>query len=292
MQLKAFIELLRCPVCHMRMRIESREQTAGLEDIIRGSVACDMGHQWAVEEGILVFTREDAPSDAWTRSQKDYAAYAASTPVWVEYSASQVAPILEPIARHGSNLHLDICTGQGGLLYNLLKCMEPTEGTLSVEMSLHVHRFNSRYLREKYPCKRVGLIAGDASQLPLADSSIDTVSSYGMGNMLEKMRAGMKEVARVLRPGGLFAFNHIAVPEGSRGWQAFEQGMRQMGATDYRFAALRNDFEEMMKASGFCGYEIKTISETVGEANRDWEAGPTFPFPNEPMVEMLITAWK
>ena len=284
MMLQEFVTLFRCPVCQSPARATS----AGAASC---GVSCQQGHRWPVEDGVLIFTREEPPSDNWKRSQKDYPFYLESTPQWVQGCSSVVAPIIEPIKRRGSTIHLDVCTGQGGLLYNLIQQVEPARGILSVDMSLHVQRLNSRYQREVYPESKVSFIAADAAHLPIADSSIETVSSFAMGNMLDKMRAGMKEVARVLSRGGLFAFNHKSVAEESQGWQACDREMRQMGATDYRFLALRADFEEMMDSSGFAGYQIVVTGETVGEADRDWESGPTFPFPNEPMTEFMVTAW-
>jgi ubiquinone/menaquinone biosynthesis C-methylase UbiE len=275
--------LLRCPVCHGSVTPIS---------INGDGYSCKNGHTWSVEDGVVVFTRNDPPSDNWSASQKDFAAYASSTRNWVRSSSPQVESIVEQIAAHGSGLHLDICTGQGGLLYNLIRRVSPPAGILSIDMSLHVQRFNSRYLHESDPQMDVTFISADASDLPLADSSVETVSSFHMGNMLDRMRPGMSEVARVLRPGGLFAFNHISIEDGSGGWAAFDREMRGMGKSDYRFVVLRPEFEKMMDGCGFVSYQVQVVGETVGEPGRDWEAGPTFPFPNEPMTELLVTARK
>ena len=53
------LPLMQCPICHTSL---SPGKT----------VTCGEGHEWPVEDGVLAFTREDAPSDPWSRSYADY----------------------------------------------------------------------------------------------------------------------------------------------------------------------------------------------------------------------------
>jgi SAM-dependent methyltransferase len=72
-----------------------------------------------------------------------------------------------------------------------------------------------KLMRTAYP-----LLQGDAEQLPLRDASVDVVvSDHGAMSWADPHRT-VPEVARVLRPGGRFAFNtttpwpYVCLPEG------------------------------------------------------------------------------
>lgn len=56
------------------------------------------------------------------------------------------------------------------------------------------------------------LLAGDAQHLPYLDNSFDAVFNYGIVHHLEDWQRGIREVARVLKPGGTFFFEEIYPP--------------------------------------------------------------------------------
>jgi ubiquinone/menaquinone biosynthesis C-methylase UbiE len=64
-------------------------------------------------------------------------------------------------------------------------------------------------------------LAGSAEQLPVADRSIDTVLSTWTLCSIPDVRAALREMRRVLRPGGRFVFiEHGRAPDASvRAWQ-------------------------------------------------------------------------
>lgn len=60
--------------------------------------------------------------------------------------------------------------------------------------------------------RAVPKVAGDAMQLPFADESFDAVTiSYGLRN-IHDYRAGLREMARVTRPGGRLVVNEFSTP--------------------------------------------------------------------------------
>jgi len=64
--------------------------------------------------------------------------------------------------------------------------------------------------RRQGPLGRNSLfVLGDAEHLPYRDNAFDAVVNFGIIHHLPDWRAGIAEVARVLRPGGAFYFEEI-----------------------------------------------------------------------------------
>jgi demethylmenaquinone methyltransferase/2-methoxy-6-polyprenyl-1,4-benzoquinol methylase len=71
---------------------------------------------------------------------------------------------------------------------------------------------------KKFLDKNIQLIEADALHLPLADASVDLVTSaFGFRN-LTSYPAGLAELHRVLRPGGEIAILECNQPGGLIGW--------------------------------------------------------------------------
>lgn len=55
----------------------------------------------------------------------------------------------------------------------------------------------------------VNVMVGDAERLPYENASMDAVFNFGIIHHLEDWDRGIREIARVLRPGGVFYFEEI-----------------------------------------------------------------------------------
>ena len=75
------------------------------------------------------------------------------------------------------------------------------------------------------------LLHADTASIPLADNSIDAVFSYGVIAYTQDPFKSLKEISRVVRPGGLVGIWVYLRPEGIKGWL----------------------FETVRKITGFCG---------------------------------------
>lgn len=74
--------------------------------------------------------------------------------------------------------------------------------------------FAYRHLRDRRPDARI--VRARAERLPFADGSVDAVACTHVLCSVDDPAACLAEVARVLRPGGRFAFlEHVAAPEGT-----------------------------------------------------------------------------
>jgi demethylmenaquinone methyltransferase/2-methoxy-6-polyprenyl-1,4-benzoquinol methylase len=124
--------------------------------------------------------------------------------LWRARTVRRVGPIL---ARPDARI-LDICCGTGDLLLALdRQCRTPVLGSDFCHPMLVA-------AREKVARRgaRAGLFEADALRLPLRDASLDLITvAFGFRN-LANYRAGLAEMRRVLRPGGMAAILEFSQP--------------------------------------------------------------------------------
>ena len=95
---------------------------------------------------------------------------------------------------------LDLCCGTGDIAFALAARGAEVTGLDFSEKMLDVAR--TRLERSKVKSGNVSFIQGDAEQLPFPDNSFDAVTmGYGLRN-LTSWEAGLREMMRVVKPGG------------------------------------------------------------------------------------------
>jgi len=103
---------------------------------------------------------------------------------------------------------LDVGCGAGAIA-KAIKRERPDLSVCGVDVS------RSAIARARADPQGVDFRISTATRLPFADASFDAVTIFDVLEHLEQPETVLKEIARVLRPGGLF---HIALPlEGQRG---------------------------------------------------------------------------
>lgn len=113
---------------------------------------------------------------------------------------------VEPVLLRPASRVLDLCCGTGDLLLALQSRRgAPVWGCDFCRPMLAI-------ARKKVP--ELVLIEADALHLPLPDASLDLVTTaFGLRN-LANYRAGLEEMARVLRPQGVAAILEFSQPQG------------------------------------------------------------------------------
>jgi demethylmenaquinone methyltransferase / 2-methoxy-6-polyprenyl-1,4-benzoquinol methylase len=131
--------------------------------------------------------------------------------------------------RSGSRL-LDLCTGTGDVAIEGVH-RQPDLSVVGVDFAASMLARAARKIRREGIDRRVHLVRGDATRLPLADASWDAAAiGFGIRNVEEPGRA-ISELARVLRPGGRLAILEFGAPR--------IPGIRTMYAWYFRYVLPR-----------------------------------------------------
>ena len=109
---------------------------------------------------------------------------------------------------------LDVATGTGDLAIELAKAV-PAGKVIGLDPSANMLAVATLKLAKRGLDGRVALIEGDAQSLPQANCEIDAATiAFGIRNVPDRPRA-LRELARVVRPGGTIAVLELGEPRRS-----------------------------------------------------------------------------
>ena len=129
---------------------------------------------------------------------------------------TRTARLFRPILQHPETVTLDLCCGTGDMTMALLKHRSTAPDAAPILAVDFSHQMLSLGIK-KFASHNVTPIEADALHLPVADSSIDLVTSaFGFRN-LANYQEGLTEILRVLRPGGQLGILECNQPEGLTG---------------------------------------------------------------------------
>jgi demethylmenaquinone methyltransferase / 2-methoxy-6-polyprenyl-1,4-benzoquinol methylase len=114
---------------------------------------------------------------------------------------------------------LDLCAGTGDMAV-ALRAAAVRQGRSEDKVAIYALDFSHPMLRhglEKYSASKIQPLEADALSLPLPDRCLDlVVSAFGFRN-LANYDAGLREIFRVLRPGGEVGILDFSEPGGALG---------------------------------------------------------------------------
>jgi len=129
---------------------------------------------------------------------------------------TRTARLFRPVLQHPEVVALDLCCGTGDMTMALLKHRPTTPKAAPILAVDFSHEMLSLGLK-KFASQNILPIEADALHLPLADASVDLVTSaFGFRN-LANYQEGLAEILRVLRPGGQLGILECNQPEGLTG---------------------------------------------------------------------------
>jgi len=107
---------------------------------------------------------------------------------------------------------VDIGCGAGTDLLLAARRAGPAGRAIGVDMTASM-RERARAGAEACGLTNVEVLEGDATQLPVADRSVDVVISNGVINLVPEKARAAAEIARVLKPGGRVQIADIVIGE-------------------------------------------------------------------------------
>jgi len=147
---------------------------------------------------------------------------------------------------------LDLGCGAGLDLYLYAQATGPDGKVYGLDISEEMIA-KARHNMETLNVQNVEFLCAPADKIPLLDNSIDLVTANGIYNLSPNKTAVMREVARVLRPGGRTIFAEIVLeaplPEEIR--KNIDDWFRCIGG-----ALPKGDFLKHLESAGFSNPEI------------------------------------
>lgn len=129
------------------------------------------------------------------------------------YWWTRTARLFRPLLQHPQTVALDLCCGTGDMTLALLKHRPTTPEAAPILAVDFSHQMLTRGA-EKFAPHNIIPIEADALHLPLADASVDLVTSaFGFRN-LANYEEGLAELHRILCPGGQLGILDANQPEG------------------------------------------------------------------------------
>lgn len=133
-------------------------------------------------------------------------------------------------ARQGRDL-LDIGCGTGANLPMLAREVGVKGSVTALDYSPLALQFAAHELNHlPEESKRITLLRGDATRLPFADNSFDLVTMLDVLEHVEDDLAAVREISRVLRPGGAFV---LSVPAYQKLWSAHDEALHHFRRYEY-----------------------------------------------------------
>lgn len=166
---------------------------------------------------------------------------------------------LKPIAEfmHGRDQRnttlLDVACGTGRFLREL-RLAYPALRAKGIDLS---HAYLDEAQRHLTDLRPVEFIAGNAEKIPLANESVDIATSIFLYHELpgEVRRRVTAEIARVLKPGGLFVFIDSLQMEDRPGWDGLLEGFPVRFHEPYFAHYATDDLDGMLTREGLMPQE-------------------------------------
>lgn len=112
------------------------------------------------------------------------------------------------------DVFVDLACGTGDLALTALKKTKGPGSIIGIDFSISMLKLAQKKYLEKDPGIPWQFVNGDATALPLANSSVNSVSiAFGIRNVVDVPKA-LSEISRVLKPGGKLMILEFSPPQG------------------------------------------------------------------------------
>lgn len=105
---------------------------------------------------------------------------------------------------------LDIATGTGDLAIALTETT--AEKIIGLDISSGMLEVGKEKIRKKFLESKIEMVLADSENMPFENNTFDAITvAFGVRNF-ETLETGLKEILRVLKPGGIFVILETSVP--------------------------------------------------------------------------------
>ena len=165
---------------------------------------------------------------------------------------------LELLDVRAGDVVLDVACGPGNTTRTLVDRVGPDGLAVGVDSAATML---AQAVRETVPGSPVGYVRADALDLPFSDGTFDAISCYGALYLMDDPLGSLREMIRVLAPGGRIAVMTTC----ARG----PAPVRRVGVVASRRAPLRlfdaDEITEVLRRAGLVGVtrDVSAASQTV-----------------------------
>lgn len=251
---------LMCRSCHARYAIR--------EGVGLFAVPVDAGGDWRPDPSLVAYPADDG----------HWQTYLASLPAGVPEAYERILERLEADLLSVDGLVLDLATCSGHILRRLAARTGGHQLLMGLEPDLSRLFACQAALRRERHYANISLAEVDPGHLPFEDRAASGAMSFFGPSALPHGRAVLREMARVLRPGSLFAFSTLLTQEGTL-------TLRQAARTGVDELLTEGRLRRALASAGFAveRWEVQASGES-------WRRNPydALPLEGDPYQHVLV----
>lgn len=119
--------------------------------------------------------------------------------------------VVNLLKRNHPEIILDIATGTGDLAINLAET--GAEKIIGLDISSGMLEIGKTKIQRKHLESKIEMVLGDSENIPFENNTFDAITvAFGIRNF-ESLEQGLKEILRVLKPGGSFVILETSIPK-------------------------------------------------------------------------------
>lgn len=288
------LPILCCPSCHRKLHLQKEKWE--YEEIVSGELVCSCGNQYLIRDGIADFgSHEQENINSWSEYYQQDSYEELDQKMEAHKSKTQQRieqKFLHAITNETSKLEkgvlLDIASGRGILLQELLKTTNSDVHIIAADLSFQVLKYDRMKLKMQEPERHISFIACDATKLPIQTGTVDMVSTFvGFVNMGSLAESGIKDTARVLKPQAKLVNSCIYLHEDTPGFQNLRQFFLENGVAGAESFLLKQEVEEIHRRY-FSNVSAQIVYEGIAEPSKD----DLIPCAGEWFADTVVTAIK
>jgi ubiquinone/menaquinone biosynthesis C-methylase UbiE/uncharacterized protein YbaR (Trm112 family) len=216
------LSILICPKCKLPLNLLAKKKLKNrVQD---GKLFCDKCNvSFEIIDEIVCFkplAKKDK-SEKQIRKIRDLFIEQEVEKKWMKHFAKQEIPslksewswMIDALNVRKSKIHLDWATGTGRFLRNILNIIDGEVIVLEVDYPTCVGL--KTFLKKINKYSKVTIMCGDAKNIPLASSSVDSISSWH-GLDEPKISKAIGESKRILKPNKILSMAGLFYESGSK----------------------------------------------------------------------------